>query len=480
MSLSALLLITILSFFCEKIPLNGGLGYDGVSYGNLVKEIPRLLDGSLKLGLDSSNRFLPSLLCRTFLSVFDIELSNRNIVIFFEIYNVLLLAATAWLWCSLCINESFSCRTRWVGFIALFFSHATLKYNIYYPVLTDITAMFLGMAMLWSYRKSQTTILLAASFAGGITWPTLLPQGLILWLFPSQSTLNGPPAPKSSFALSAILVTLLVLRFFQRNEVPVPESILPLLGAAIEVIYIGWALYHFFNSKAFFQPKLFIMNLSWLRLVSATAAICLFPLALSQLTNYKLNFFTLGEYYIYSSVRAGMKFPGEFLVAHPLYFGPWVLLLMLLFKGGAEQARKSGLGLLLVCLLLLVQSVTPLSRQLIAGVPFFVFLLAGTVEHCKYLSRRFIAWFAVLSVLYSKVWMRFSTDPDNAEMTFSFDKYVSSTGFWMPFSYYLWQGLIVLLTLVGLYFVLRRMRFGQQSNQSAFVENVFYSGKREN
>lgn len=479
MSLSALILFTILSCICEKIPLSDGLGYDGVSYGNLVREIPRLLDGSLKLGLDSSNRFLPSLLCRIFLSSLDFELTNMNIIIFFQVYNVFLLTATAWMWCSLCMYECFSCRTRWIGFVALFLSHASLKYNIYYPVLTDLTAMCLGMAMLWAYRKSRTATLLAASLAGGLTWPTLLPQGLILWLFPSRSTFDGPQAPKSSFALSVILVTLLVWRFFQRNEVPLPESILPLLGAAIEVIYVGWAMCHFFNSKTFFQPKSLIKNLNWLRLGFATAAIYLFPLALSQLTNFKLNFFALGDYYIYSSVRAGMKFPGEFLVAHPLYFGPWVLLLMLFFKDGAEQARKAGLGLLLVCLLLLVQSLTPLSRQLIAGMPFFVFLLAGAVEHRKYLSRKFIVWFAALSVLYSKVWMRFSTDPGNAEMTFSFDRYVSSTGFWMPFSYYIWQGLIVFLTFVGLFWVLTRMSSGQESNQTTHLENIFYSGKRD-
>ena len=88
--------------------------------------------------------------------------------------------------------------------------------------------------------------------------------------------------------------------------------------------------------------------------------------------------------------------------------------------------------------------------------PFFVFLMAGAADGDTRLGRRFLPWFAVLSLLYSKAWMRFSVNPADPEKTFSFNWYVSSTGCWMPFSFYAWQAAAVALTGLGLWLFLSR------------------------
>ncbi len=464
MALAALALCGAMSLVAEKMPFAQGLGFDGIHFAMLVKDFDKLLDGSLQLGIASYNRFLPSLVCRLVLKGLGIALTDRNIVLFFQTYNVLLLAAGAWLWAKTAELEGLSARGRWLGFVALFCSHAVLKYNIFYATLTDVTAMTLGLAMLWSWRRGANLALLAATAAGALTWPTLLPQGLLLWVFPYRPQADGRtngqavdrPAPICSAVLTVALLVFLVRHFFARGEVPLEGSIWPLAGAAMEAAYVGAAAFWLFNDRLFFTPLALVKRLSLPRLVLAAAAVAALPVILFRLTGFRIDYWAHGIGYIYESVRLGMKYPGEFLISHPLYFGPWVLLLFLLFPQAARLARRGGPGLPLLCLMTVIQSLTPLSRQLIAGMPFFVFLAAGAADRDQRLGERFLPWFTVLSLVFSKAWMRFSPDASCPDKSFSFDWYVSSTGCWMPYGFYVIQGLIVLAVALGLWLVLRR------------------------
>ena len=455
MALAALTLFGVLAAFSEKMPFCSGLGFDGIGYAYIAKNFDQILAGSLRLDLASFNRFLPSLLCRLTLLGLGVSLTDQNIVRFFTVYDVLLLAFGAWLWADLSLRAKFSATSRWLGFVALFCSHAALKYNVFYATLTDVTAMTLGLAMLWAYLRHNEPALVAATLVGCITWPTLLPQGLVLFLFPSRP-LDSKPAPVHSAGLTAALLLLAIGRFFIRHEAPPPEASIPVLGAALEMLYLGLALFHLFNAKALYCARTLRVSLSLPRLVLAAVAILAIPLALWQLTGFRINLANQGEVYLFQAVRLGIKYPGEFLVAHALYFGPWVLLLVSLFPWAAAKAREAGLGFLLVCSLSLVQSLTPLSRQLTAAMPFFVYLLVGTMDNDARFTRRFFILFTALSLLVSKVWLRFIADSADPEHSFSFPLYVSSTGCWMSFSFYWMQGLTVLALLVCFLIFLHR------------------------
>lgn len=454
MALAAFFLLGILCFVSEKIPFSNGLGYDGVQYAWLVKNFDRILSGWATLSIESYNRFLPSLICRITFSVLGVPLEDRNIVIFFEIYNTVLLTLSAWLWGKIGTRAAFSKTGLWLGFVAIFCNHAILKYNVYYATLTDVTAMTLGLIMLWAYLRGSDFIVLGAVAAGAMTWPTLLPQGLLLWLFPSRPA-ESRPAPYPAFVVTICLLGVLVWHFFSRGERPLDESIWPLAGGAIEAVYLGGAIFCLLNARIFFSVSELLKCVSLPRLALAGGLVAAAPVLLWKLTGFRVDYFGHGMTYLYESVRLGMKFPGESLVAHPLYYGPWVLLLFMFFPKAARQASKAGLGVVLVCIMTALQSLTPLSRQLIAAMPFFVFLLIASLEGDPRINRRFLLWFTVLSLAFSKVWMRFSLDSADPEKTFCFDWYVSSTGCWMPFSLYLWQGLLIFLTFIGLWFFLR-------------------------
>ena len=453
MALAAFVLLGTISLVAEKIPFSNGLGYDGVQYAWMVKNFDRILNGWATLSIESYNRFLPSLLCRITLSGLGLPLEDRNIVLFFESYNVALLTLTAWLWGKIGTRTGFSKIGMWLGFVALFCNHANLKYNLYYATLTDVTAMTLGMVMLWAYLRRADLLLLGATAAGAMTWPTLLPQGLLLLLFPSRPVASRP-APLPAFVVTISLLAALVWHFFNRGEHPLVESVMPLAGGGLEALYLGSAVFNLLNARIFFSIPELLKCVSLPRLALAGGLVAAAPVLLWKLTGFQVDYFGHGVTYIYESIRLGMKFPGEYFVAHPLYYGPWVLLLFMFFPRAARQAPKAGLGVVSVCAMTALQSLTPLSRQLIAAMPFFVFLLIAGLEGDQRFNKRFLFWFTLLSVAFSKVWMRFSLDSANPEKTFCFDWYVSSTGCWMPFSLYLWQGIVVLLVFCGLWFFL--------------------------
>jgi len=456
-----MVLITAMTLVAEKIPGGQGLGFDGVYFARLAIDFDKVLDGSWKLAITGYNRFLPSLLCRLTLKGLGLDLTPPNIIVFFESYNVLLLTLAGFFWGLLSDLEEFSWRGRWLGFMALFFSHAVLKYGLYYPVLTDLSALTLGMVMLWAYRRGLGLVLLSATAAGAMTWPTLLLQGLLLWIFPyrlgtEQTKNRHHPAPWASACLTFVLLGYLIYAFFNRGEYPLQGSLYPLAGAAIEATYVGLAVFFLFDDKMFFSLTTLRSRISPLRLVLAVAAVGAAPLLLWKLTGFRIDYRVQGMAYLFQAVRLGMKYPGEFIVAHILYFGPWLLLLVRFYPEAARQARKGGPGLPLLSLMTIVQSLTPLSRQLIAAMPVFVFLTAAAVDRAPRLGKHFLPWFGLLSLFFSKAWMRFSLDAARPANTFSFDWYVSSTGCWMAFPFYFWQGLAVVVVAAGLFWMLRR------------------------
>jgi len=463
MAACALALFIFLNIVSEKIPLGNGLGYDGVNYAFLARNFDKILEGSLHLDSIYYNRFLPSLLCRFTLLSLGLPLSDHNIIVFFSVLNLFLLSFCAWLWSSLTLAKGFSDLTRWFGFVALFFSHASLKYNIYYATLTDISALFLGTLMLWAYLRNSNLVLIAALIAGTATWPTLPILGVILLILPPRN-FDAPPAPGKSVLLVTWILGGSLWFLLSHGLAPIEESIYPLLGGGLACVLLAIALFHLFNAQSFFSLNTPPNVLRAPRLIIGGAALIGAPLCLWALTGYRVDLPHLIQAFFFQVLRLGMKRPGEFFVAHVLYYGPWVLLLALTFPEAARAARRAGPGLVILTAVTLVQALSPLSRQLIASMPFFVFLCAAALDRAPLLTPRFLTWFCVLSALFSKVWMRFSADQAAPSESFCFDWYVSSTGCWMPFTMYWVQGLLVLFLLFTFWILWRRTQPEKKSS----------------
>jgi len=127
--------------------------------------------------------------------------------------------------------------------------------------------------------------------------------------------------------------------------------------------------------------------------------------------------------------------PLKSLVAHAVFFGPVVLVLILGWRAVARSIGAAGPGIVLVAALAITLSLDSESRHLVIFVPFLVSFAAKAVD-AEPPSRRNLGIFAVLSLLVSKVWLVFGDDST---------LYLSNIGPWMSHDWYVVDGLVLLV-----------------------------------
>src|SRR5579871_1376568 len=121
------LLATVLAsagyFFTDRIPVNGGLGYDGIFYTEVARDPYQRI---FLEGVDDYRiiRILPSLVVHAALKLLGIPITDPNILDAFALLNVGMIVITAWLWCLLARRLGIGVAGKWFGFVGLFFSFA--------------------------------------------------------------------------------------------------------------------------------------------------------------------------------------------------------------------------------------------------------------------------------------------------------------------------------------------------------------------
>jgi hypothetical protein len=171
--------------------------------------------------------------------------------------------------------------------------------------------------------------------------------------------------------------------------------------------------------------------------------------------------FTVAGFAAYSLVTAAAD-PLLFVVAHIVYFGPAVALLILLWPAFCRSLDGYGLGLRLSVVATTVLALNSQSRQQINLLPIVVVPLAALLDR-RGLSRRAVAAIVVLSVACSKVWYTFNTGPqvdDNtpqALLGFPLQHYFMSSGPWMSRDMYFVQGALATVVAAVCYAAVVRL-----------------------
>ena len=176
----------------EEIPVNQGLGWDGVRFSKMVE------GGAAMLPAKEINRYYvqrvgPSFAVRALLDMAGIPLEAASIRAGFVAWNLALLSAALALLQDAARLMSFSASGRWVLFLGLFANQANGRLPIYYAPIGDSTAFFLGAAVLWAYIARRPAAMVAGFGLALFCWPALfLLLPLLLW--PRSDT---PPASAS-------------------------------------------------------------------------------------------------------------------------------------------------------------------------------------------------------------------------------------------------------------------------------------------
>jgi hypothetical protein len=481
--------------WAEKLEINQGFGWDGMTYAAWAKDFHRTVLVE-RVPNYYIKRILPSALVhygsRLVTAPFLPEAKrdailneNRNVVLRFDLYNLLLLLVAVWTWGLIADQLKIQDRGKWFGFCFLFLNYAVLKNNFYHSVLTDTSAFALGLLMFYFFLTRKPVGLWITIFLGGFTWPSIPYMGALLFVFPYQEAPAGelrPPVTPSSrkwpllLTLAGCGLALMMFGYLKLNLAQLLHDMSRMLRVDLPFFYISMAAVVAFlfvglkpalSDTRLFTPRSILGAIRWSRVGIIVLTFSLFQVLYHRLANGQEltggwgSQWKLMEYIFLSALTE----PFIFLVAHTLYYGPVVLLLVFYWKPFCQSIQEYGIGLRLFVILNFFLSIAPQSRYQINAIAVFVILLVRLLDR-SFLEKQSFGFWILLSLLYSKVWYTFNTAPQLDDGTigillrFPLQHYFTNSGPWMAPQMYLIQGSCVLVTAILLYFVVIRRTAG--------------------
>jgi len=440
-----LVLSVVLTLYSESIQVNDGLGFDGVFYAGIAKnfgDFPRL-----NIGREYVGRVLPSAIVYYSLRITNLPLTDRNIIFGFDFYKILMLSICALVWGLIADKLEIGKKGKWLGFIGLFINHNVLKCYFYYPISTDVTAFLFTFLMLYFYLAEQPVPILIVAMLGAFTWPTLLYQGMLLYVFPRQEI----HFEKSNFlqrnmpAVVAVAVYLFAAAYltdsFNKFLKGTMLAAVP-LSAGIVCIYYFVCSHLIFGDRYFSSSRKLLRATDLKRVISALVLCAITLFSLSLLSSYNLpssRSDSLVRFFFKSVVLQSLRRPAEFYIAHVIWFGPILLLTFRFFDRVVGGIRRQGWGIVLVFIMYICMSVKPTSRQ---SMPFFPFVVIFTVFvlNTRNLSYRFLCVFALFEIVMSKVWLLINTN-------FPVILFNVAGGFFSNSFYFIYGAIVVLLQI---------------------------------
>lgn len=451
----------------EKVEREDGLGWDGIAYARIARDLPSMVRGGLNPYY--AQRFLPSAVVHVSLGLCGAEMTTRNIILAFTVLNTACMILSLWVWAQIASDLVLGITGRCLSLLALFTNFFFLKFSAYYPVLTDDAAFLIGLLQFLFYLKDRTWGLLVTSALGAFVWPTALPVGLILAIFPRE---EGPErattrtSVRMAVGLSALIsvgyVAALAYAAYEwhlRGRVgwipSIPaEPVLGLLplAAGIVVTIILAGLIQLLNERRFYSilallksvdGRNTLLALGVFLLVKAIQQSLLFPDAAAEHTlGFKITSFAK-----VASLKPGLSLPGQLA-----YWGPPFILLILYWKTVARSVQHMGIGMTLVAAAGLLLAVDPEARHVLSIYPMVALVGIKAIES-RIPARPLLGFLAPVSFLASLSWFRINTGPftDNP-MAFPDQRLFMSLGPWMTTSSYILR-LAAAVSLAGILYV---------------------------
>jgi len=484
----------------EKIQAGAGLGWDGSQYAAMVRSLDTMIENA-QLGTYYAQRIFPAIIVRQMLWLSGSIDSNANIVRAFEIYNLALLVMACGIWKRIADRFPLSNVGRWIGFGGLFLSYEASKQAFYYPVLTDVSALFTALLLLMLYLEKKPVALLFTAVVGAFAWPVVSFCGALLLFFlrskcsasaiePDWVARLQSPGPRRLLVIGGITILALsvvayhwlimegagvehacrlpVITTGATAPSKVPCSLERIVTGLPSLAAFGLALFMLVGSWKFLRDIAVNFLRTPLHLVMMAAAAVILPrVIINAISNpavpnpsnvqYLLEFIMLPP--------SGMVLlPWITLTA---FWGPLVLLLSLHWNECCIEARRLGPGIVAVLGLSLPLGLTCEPRFVTIAWPFLVLIVTLALERA--ITRRYFKYvLTILIVIYSKFWLPINIvtwDANDYANILQFPKqlYFMHYGLWMSWTSYLLQVPLVLASTIWL----ARSTKGFPNSQSA-------------
>lgn len=451
---AALALVCALQFWKnERYLQNEGLGDDGFFYGTWIRlwrwDVP-----SMGLHSYSAQRVVGVGAVRVVMQVLHIPYDAAHVVSTFVAVNYACVLGCVLAWNRVARLLGLT-RAGWlVGASALFLNWNTLKWLPFDPVLTDAQGCLCGALAILLWLERRPLLLAALSVLGAFVWPSFGYVGCVLLAVPRPPKTHAV-APPGPFPLAMSAAVGAVWIYFARkleDYVP-PFSVTTashsvfLLSLAVAALALTLGLRHVLRLDVVWAELRFPASL----LGPALAASVLYAVRhgihwIAQAPSWYIpqppDVST--KIFVENTAFLSVQRPAIFVVAHAVYFGPWVILALVRWSATCAAAARLGAGLLGAIGLLVMMGMNSESRRLLPMVALAVPPLVLALGETRWRLER-LAQLGLFTLAASKVWYRIIQQP-----TVDKDTMFSSLGPWMPQEhYYLALGCAALVVVWG-------------------------------
>jgi hypothetical protein len=447
--------------FAEKIPVHNGLGWDGHLYARVIKNFGDHFSEN-RFEQYTVGRMLPLLIIYYSMKIFNISITDQNIVWQFQILNSALIILSVYLWVKIASRLNLTQTGLWLGFVALFVNFAILKNAFYYPVNLDPFTLFLGLLLLLAFLKKNSVAILVLSVVGAFVSPTMVYFGLTLFIFGLHELSRAPLRFKLNYVaaglicmamLGGIIYILYFNRFFLGGEAVEPITSLIPISVASLLIFLYVLFSQLLNTDSLFRLRKLLGSITVLKLILAAGGLIAVQLIVRRLGAPNQDQYRT-PIYVKTILRLSIAKPFIGIISFVTWFGPLIFMAVINWKRLAEQIHKYGYGLLFFFCGFLLLFLDSESRHIILFYPFLCAFTLKSLDRAEP-NKYFMIAFALLSVIFSKVWFPINPIPEEPGNLWEFpmQKYFMNIGPWMSNRPYVIQGLGTLFSFVVLFYL---------------------------
>jgi hypothetical protein len=399
--------LTLYFFIGERVPYNGGLGFDGQFYGHLSQDIPGTLAD--RIPLYYVDRILPSLIVWCSAALLHADLSDAGrVVAAFHLYNSVLLVIGALAWVRLSRLLKLSNEVATIGAASLFLNWIITKQYLYFVVQTDTTAFVLGIVAAVCLIEKRPFLVSVTALVGSFTFKTVMEMATPLLVFSiapadrNRSALGKWLALATSIVASAFTLYLVLIRGHRLLPGAAQVEL-----AALPVSIAIFAGYIYYLYRCAFE----YISISALKISRKNSLLFASMWMLRFFILWTLTRYFVGDQaiislqaFIFGIFVSAVAKPGALIVAHVTSFGPSFVLLLFFLPKVMKAAASYSIGAVIFVLGSLTLGIDSETRVLAFAYPFLIAFLCMALQEIAP-SRRFAVTFLICSLVLSKVYL---------------------------------------------------------------------------
>jgi hypothetical protein len=424
--IAALFAIVVFQLVGEKVPVHEGALGDGLFF----REVAGNFLENIEVGnynIFQVQRVMPFAFVNVTFGALHILKDFDNLMRGMLIVHLLFLGLGVYWYFSLATKLRLEDNLTVLGFVLVFANFAVLKDAWYNPFSTDLPTLMLALGQANYFIKFNRQKLFLISIIAGFVWPTMMLTGLLLIFLPSEPLVVFPKeGPKSFFpVLASLLILAIVLAVsFLTGRFAGQDFWTTVLHSASILTLVLFVFAVMVRNQVDWVPSFELLKkkVKSKKIARLLGILFLYFMVIFLLSgsNVSLDFGAVFS----SLLQETLRYPGDFLVGHMLFFGFLIPLSLAFFPRIIREAAKLGMGMMAVSLLMFLFVLHPESRLLLAFLPFLVVLMLKSARRYRIVSKDVIV-ISALNVLLSTFWL-----PLNVP---GMEQALGSEEFWLSF-----------------------------------------------